>query len=187
MRAHINIAVTSLWLTLVLFGGAEAQTELDVRKSAIIYNIIRYRFIEWPIEDSSGAFIVAVLGESSLLDPLRSISSTETLSENRMLEVIHWRSLEDVDRCNILFISSSMEDSLDAILRIVEGKNWLTVSDTEGFAARGVAINFVRNLRNRGTLDIEINRKASDRANLRISSQFLSLGILVDEKKREDE
>lgn len=185
MRSHINIAVTCLWLTLVLCRGAETQTtRLDVRKSVFIYNIIRYRYIEWPAEDSSGAFIVAVLGESSLLDPLQGISSTQTLSENRRLEVIHWRSLEEVDRCNILFISGSMGDSLDAILRMVEGKNWLTVSDTEGFAARGVAINFVRI---RDNIEFEINRKASDRANLRISSQFLSLGILVDEKKREDE
>jgi len=182
MRACLHIAIASLLLTLVTGGEVEAQsTREDLVKSAFIYNFIR--FVEWPSEDSSNAFIIAVLGESGLLNPLREISRTKTLPENRRIEVRHWRSLEEVDRCNILFISGSMGNRLDAILGMVEGKNWLTVSDTEGFAARGIAINFVLI---RESVKFEINRKAIERAGLRVSAQLLRLGILVDVKKRED-
>lgn len=182
MRALLHIAIASLLLTIVISGGAEAQTTgEDVVKSAFIYNFTR--FIEWPDEDTSNAFIIAILGESSLLNPLREIGRTKTLPDNRRIEVRHWRSLEEVDRCNILFISGSMGNRLDAILGVVEGKNWLTVSDTEGFAARGIAINFVLI---RESVKFEINRKAIEKAGLRVSAQLLRLGILVDVKKRED-
>lgn len=62
------------------------------------------------------------------------------------------------------------------ILQKVKHKNILTISDSKGFAYRGVAINFIIV---KGKRKFEINTDAIDRAGLRVSSQLLKLAILV--------
>ncbi len=98
---------------------------------------------------------------------------------NRKILIKHLDNVQDIDTCQILFISASKKNELDAILKKIEHKNILTISDSEGFAHKGVAINFVII---EGKIKFEINNRALERAGLQVSSQLKKLAILVEEE-----
>jgi hypothetical protein len=70
----------------------------------------------------------------------------------------------------MLFISSSEEKSLPAVLQAVKEKPILTIGDTEGVARKGGIVNLVRR---DDSVGFEINSEAGKRAGLTISSKLL--------------
>ena len=74
------------------------------------------------------------------------------------------------------FVSSSEADHIADVLRRVADKPVLTVSDIDGFAARGGILNFV--LRDK-KIRFVINVQAADRAGLKLSSRLLKLAEIV--------
>ncbi|MFC1592266.1 YfiR family protein, partial [Thermodesulfobacteriota bacterium] len=79
--------------------------------------------------------------------------------------------------CHILFVSSSEEERLSELLKSFENRNVLTVSDIEGFAAKGVVIEFYKK---EDFLRLKINLRAAERAGLKISSKLLDIVTIVD-------
>lgn len=76
----------------------------------------------------------------------------------------------------MLFISGSEEENLARIVKTINGALVLTIGDSEGFAKKGVMINFyMENKRVR----FEINPKAAMHAGLRISSKLLRIARIV--------
>ena len=84
--------------------------------------------------------------------------------------------LAALKRCHILFIASSEEKNLPAILKSLKGHPVLTVSDMKGFASRGGMIGFVIE-KKRVRFEINVNRAA--KAGLKISSKLLSLAKII--------
>jgi hypothetical protein len=76
-----------------------------------------------------------------------------------------------------VFVSASERGRLPEILSALGSKSVLTVSEVEEFAARGGVINFVL-VDNR--VRFEINPGAAKRSGLKISSELLRLGRIVD-------
>ena len=78
--------------------------------------------------------------------------------------------------CQILFINSSATGKLESILRRLSGESVLTVSENVSFTALGGMINFV--VKN-DKIGFEINKRATDKAGLKLSSQLLKLAKSV--------
>jgi hypothetical protein len=78
--------------------------------------------------------------------------------------------------CHILFISSYEKRHIQEILKSIKGLNILTIGDTDGFARKGIVINFYTEGQK---IRFEINLDAAKRANLTISSRLLSLARIV--------
>jgi len=156
---------------------AGASLEYKV-KTAFLYKFAKY--VQWP--DSGGAedFKIAVLGDSPITGPLKELALKP--ADGRKIKVQRLRSAEEIGDCHILFISAAERDRLGEVLKKVEGRNILTVGDSKGLAALGVAVNFVVV---EGRLRFEINRRAADRAGLQISSELLKLAILVEEEAKD--
>jgi hypothetical protein len=85
-------------------------------------------------------------------------------------------SLENMRKCEMIFISASEEERLQQILKAINGSPALTIGDTEGFAEQGVMINFYIDNR---TVRFEINPQAAKRAGLLISSYLLKIARIV--------
>jgi hypothetical protein len=85
-----------------------------------------------------------------------------------------------VGACHILFVASSARKELRRVLAKAKKEGILTVGDTKGYAAEGVAINFIET---RERLRFEINRTAAERAGLVLSSELLKLAtrVIVEE------
>ena len=167
-------------LSIAIFHGplfAQSISIQDYKIEAIfIYHFTKY--IKWSDFDTSEAFNIAILGDSDIIIPLREIAKMRSVND-REIKIKYFQNVEDIDACHILFISESMKNEIDTILRTIEDENILTVSSSEGLANKGVAINFVIV---HGKIKFEMNSHALERAGLEASSQLKKLAILVEEK-----
>ena len=157
------------------FGNQDDVTKEQNLKAAFIYNFTKYVF--WSDNDTSITFIISIIGESNILLPLENIANNRKVGD-REITIKRIEDIDGISQSHILFISGSERDRVTDIIKKVNIKNTLTISDSEGFAQMGVAINFF--YRNR-KIGFEINPKAIKRAKLNVSSQLLRLAVLVDE------
>lgn len=164
---------------LILAEDKDVSLEYNT-KAVFIYNFMKY--IQWPDDDTTRPFCIAVIGDGGILRPLKEIEKKKTI-RNRKIEVRQVRNIKDIDTCHILFISKSEKKRLQDILDSTNHRNILTVSDTEGWAQRGVVINFkIIN----DKIRFQINSAVLDILQLRVSSQLLKLALFVEGKNRDD-
>lgn len=139
-------------------------------KAAFIYNFMK--FVEWPPDGlaTPGTICLGILGRDPFGDALEEIKGKT--AKGRRVVVVHFRSVEDVKGCDVLFICASEKGRLSHILKAVHNARLLTVADQDGFCAAGGMINllFVKN-----RVAFEVNVAAASRAKLHVSSQLLKL------------
>lgn len=149
-----------------------APSEFDV-KAAFLYRFAS--FVEWPEATvSAERFEIGIVGDDpfgSAFEPFRNQPI-----EGRRLRIVHNPLITDSGGPQILFVSSSETGHFAEVLRLVADKPVLTVSDIDGFAARGGILNFV--LRDK-KIRFAINVEAADRAGLKLSSRLLKLAEIV--------
>lgn len=154
-----------------------APTEYDL-KAAFIYQIAK--FVEWPPTQSppaSALLRLCVLGGNpfgAALDTIRGKPVNERKMEVSLLDMG-----ADTNECDMLFVAAPAEKYLDRIIALSRGRSMLVIGDTQGFAQRGVMVNFFPE---DGKIRFEINPAASRRTWLKISSQLLKLARIVQEE-----
>ncbi len=148
--------------------GADRVGEYQV-KAAFLKNLTR--FVERPAGGS--AWTICVLGEDPFGAALDAIAGDAgggiTISVRRLRG-------PPVGDCAVVFVSGSEADRLAAVIGAVKGAPVLTVGDTEGFAGRGVILNFFVE---ESRVKFEVNVDAAKRARLTISSRLLGLARVV--------
>lgn len=162
------------WPARHMVAAEPAPPEYQV-KAAFLYQFIK--FIEWPpqaFRTGHDKVIIGVLGEGPMGRALAAVQGR--MAKGRPVAIERYRNVADLDYCHVLFISSSMDDQLPAILKRIKGWSLLTVGDVEGSARRGAMINFISV---EDTIRFEVNVEAAQRANLRISSELLGLAQVV--------
>jgi len=135
-------------------------------------------FVDWPpgsLPAPPAPFVIGVIGDSPVAGYLEKRVAGE-LVKDRPVVVREGVELDEVGQCQLLFISSSAEASLERILELTKDRPILTVADSEGFAERGVLINFLVLDRH---VHFEINESAVDRSGLRFGSKLYRLARLV--------
>jgi hypothetical protein len=165
------LAVLLLLLAGVPRSSAQATTPHEYQiKAVFLFNFAQ--FVDWPptvFADPRAPLIIGVLGEDPFGSILDDTLRGETIGE-RTLVIKRYRRREDIDHCHILFISQSEGTRLEAIVQGLRGRHVLTVSDTDGFALRGVMIRFVTE---KSKIRFRINLDAAKAASLVISSKLL--------------
>ncbi len=149
--------------------------EYDV-KAVFLYNFTRY--VEWPEALEPEGLTIVVLGESAIGPPLREIARKGAVGRTP-IAVRQCFEIGRIGRPRILFIARSAVPLIAQVLKETRGTDILTVGESEGLAARGVAINFVE--RN-GTIRFEMSERTLRETGIQVSSQLLKLAILVDEE-----
>ena len=157
----------------------DGPSQDDTYKAVFIHKFIQY--VQWPDPDTSSVFVIGILGDTDVAAPLREIARKRTVGDRKLI-VEPKKGIEDLGTCHVLFIAGSKQDLLEETKKQVEDRHILTIGDTEGFGHQGIAINFTFV---KEKLKFEINRRAIERAGLKVGSQLLKLGIPVDEEKRE--
>jgi hypothetical protein len=171
----VSLVVSLLAATQDLCAQRSKPTEYEV-EAAYLSNF--GRFIEWPPRAGLAAnepFNVCVLGQ----DPFGSLLDGALKGEDiggASLVARRVSGVEDAANCRILFISSSKDAELKAILTTLGTSSILTVSDTPGFTKRGGMLQFVID---GDRVRFEINITAAQRNGLNLSSQLLKLAITV--------
>lgn len=167
------------WLCILWCAGscpsvqAQESERLNQFKAVFMYNFVDY--LSWPSAQGESEFTIGILGDSPLEALLGEIARKKKVG-GRKLRVVAYADLEHLGRCEMLFVTSKFAKHLDDLVKQLGSRNVLTVSDSPGLAARGVAINFVVI---EGKLKFEINTATLKRAGLQASSQLLKLATLV--------
>jgi hypothetical protein len=148
-------------------------------KAAFLYNFAR--FVEWPA-GGDGTMRVCLFPADSFSDVLERTVAGKT-AHGLPFEIRRLERFDDSLGCDMVFFGAMGARRESALLGSLVSLPVLTVGDRSPFAARGGMINFVVD---GGRVGFEINRKAADRAGLRISSKLLELARLVDEDDSDD-
>ncbi|MFQ5656776.1 MAG: YfiR family protein [Candidatus Methylomirabilales bacterium] len=144
-------------------------------KAAFLYNFVK--FVEWPAEalpPPSVTMNVCVLGDDPFGVALDSIEGKTV--KGRILEVKRFKTVQALEPCHVLFISSSEKKRLARIVETLKGSSVLTVGEMDRFAERGGIINLIIT---KNRVRFEINEGAAERAGLKISSKLLKLAEVV--------
>ena len=144
-------------------------------KAAFLYNFAK--FTTWPAEafpSPQAPLRVCILGEDSFGAAMESIEGKSI--KERPVAVIRIAQVSDAERCHILFISTSEEERLRAILDDLHERPILTISDMPNFARAGGTIN-LKTVEDQIRFDINVD--AANAADLRLSSKLLRLGNIV--------
>ena len=163
------------------FGAETPLSEYQV-KSLFLFNFAKY--IEWPsnaFATANAPIQIGVIGGSDEGKFARELTRTVEAKnvEGRPILVSQIQTPEDLDKCHILFIRSSEKTRLGEILRRLNTRPVLTVSETDRFLEQGGAINFVKK---EGKIRLEISLDAARQAKLQISSKLLSVADVVKGK-----
>lgn len=151
----------------------ELAPEAEV-KVGFVANIAR--FTRWPLSGLEGREITfCVVGEDQLGVATEDLIGRQVHGRSFVVERID--DLADLPRCQIAFLSASLDQQLEQACAVAEEHSILTVADSPGFAQRCAMVNLVRS----GTrITFEVNQRAANRARIRFSSELLRLGVLVE-------
>lgn len=155
--------------------GEEKLSEYQV-KAAYLYNFAK--FIEWPprTPGQQNTFTVCVLGKNPFGNALDELNGKQVRNQKMVIRYIS--SVNEIKGCEMLFISASERENVTTIIAALSSvRGVLTISDTRRFMQAGGMIGFVT-VEDR--VRFEINNKVAQHANVQISSQLLSLAVMVE-------
>lgn len=174
----ISFGAKLILLFLFLNGISAKSVAQDVDYKAytlFVYNFMKY--VEWPEAQSKGDFVVCIFGESPIQKELAGLASSKKL-KGRNIIIKNISKPEDAVGCQLLYVSSSKSGNIKALKDQMMGKPILIVGEREGLAKKGAELSFVT-LDDDG-LKFDINKKEIEQHQLKISSQLISLGIVVN-------
>ena len=109
------------FLMMAIVSISHAQKEKY--QSLFIYNFTKY--IKWPDSYNSDKFVIGVLGDSEILTSLNVMALSKKKTGNgQILEVKKYSSVDEIDECNILFVSESAIDNIGQIEAISKTKGY---------------------------------------------------------------
>ena len=164
-----------IWALASVSIQTHAQSKEYQVKAAFLIHFAH--FIEWPVSDSkiTAPFCIGVLGNNPFGNALDQMVQGEVVHGSKIV-IKYTRRVEDVENCRIVFIDQSETSQTTEILKKLNDRAILTVSDYDDFARRGGVINFYLS---EGRVHFEINPDAARREQLKISSQLMRLGRVV--------
>jgi len=152
--------------------GAQSASEYEI-KAAFLSKFAS--FVQWPAEMDDGPICIGIIGA----DPFGRFLDQGVQGQKingREFQVRRFQSVAQVNRCQILFISSSEKGKLREILSQLQGKPILTVGDMHGFCESGGVINL--KMSDSG-IRLEINTEAGEKGGLRFSYKLLRLAKIT--------
>jgi hypothetical protein len=167
-----------LTLTTVVRAQPDRPSEYQI-KAAFLFNFAK--FTDWgganatPVATSQeGGFVLCIAGKDPFGSSLAAIEGK--LVQGQRLRIKLGVPPEAANGCHMLFVSESEERRAPAYIKAVQQHPVLTVSDIEGFTDAGGMIGLVVA---DSRIQFDINLAAANRANLKVSSQLLSLARSV--------
>ena len=178
-------ARTAGWLVaaslagLFIYSAASAQSdpsEYQV-KAAFLFNFTK--FVEWPenaFVDPHAPIVIGVIGDDPFGESLVSIVAGQK-AQGRGIEIVKYRYGDNLRRCHVLFISGSERQRRAPILASLQEASVLTVSDIDGFAEAGGAIQFVVQ---ENRVRFVVNLEVATQSKLRVSAKLLALARVIN-------
>ncbi|WP_088653594.1 YfiR family protein [Geofilum rhodophaeum] len=145
-------------------------------KAVFTLNFIRY--IGWPDQSLQGDFVIGVVRNREVADWIRDQSAGKKFGFQDIV-VREYRSIEEVDGCQVIFVSSAINirNNSEVLIEKARQTNSLIVSEAEGATAHGAAINFV--VRD-GVLKFELHKGNAAWMGLQFSSRLEGMAAAIN-------
>ncbi len=173
LKEHrVWLKVFCLWVLVgfLLPQNSAAQSKEYLLKAGFIEKFTH--FVDWPEKKISNdsVFRISVIGRHRFGTALNDIFS-QVKVKNKPVKICYITSIEDIGNSSILIVSSSVGSNLEMILRSIQGKNILTISDANGYSKKGIMINmFLKDQ----FIRYDINQKMLNLSGLKMSSLLLN-------------
>jgi hypothetical protein len=141
--------------------------------SVFIFSFTRY--IQWPDSHSAGDFEIMVLGDSPIVDELKSMAQVKKVGD-RTIKVTKISAASEIKKCNILFVPASKSAQIAEVLGKVTSQSILVITEEPGLGAKGSNVNFITK---DGKLAFELNQGANTKQGLKVSNELSRLAILI--------
>ena len=151
-----------------------SKAQADKLQAFFIYNFTKY--IEWPADYQSGNFEILVLGNSTIDIYLKEIALSKKVG-NQTIEIKKISSAGEISKCHILFISKEKSGELQNVISKIGSNNTLIITEKDGLASAGAAINFVIISDKQ---KFELNKRNVTKYGLKINNQLDGLAIIVN-------
>lgn len=158
---------------------ASPPSEYQV-KAAFIYNFAK--FVDWPPDaflDEKSPLALCVYGKDPFGSALDDAVRGKTIG-NRDITVRRNNKLQELNACQIVFVSNSESEHLPGILAGLHGSSALIVGESPHFAEQGGQIQFLLEDKR---IRFSINVDAVNRARFRMSSKLLALAQIIHDTK----
>ena len=185
MNKTVHIAFQILLILLFIgasdaLPGGDSDLSREYRlKAGLIFNLTK--FVDYPVESAESAhdcFRIGILGNDPFKEEIEILNGK--IIQEKKIEVVRYKSIEEIGECRMLFISSSEIINRSQIIEALKSKKILTLSDMDGFSEAGGMIHFIT-VNNR--IRFKVNLFRVREAGLKLSSHFLRLAIIVDPAK----
>ncbi|MEO8147817.1 MAG: YfiR family protein [Bacteroidia bacterium] len=176
IKVKLRALVLSVFFLCKLCSVAHAQTVDYSVHANIIYHITKY--MQWPVNKSQPDFVIGIIGETPLYDELQKATLNKAIGNQKII-VKHISASQSAYTCQIIFISEDESRSLKTIADQTQSSPVLIITEKTGLALKGACINFIID---DDHLKLEINKNNIEQRNLKIASELLSLGVIVNNK-----
>jgi hypothetical protein len=175
LRGMLGIAYVLLASALALIccslraeGNEMSEYQL---KAAYLYNFVT--FTEWPA-DMGATLTLCIYGPDAFGADIDKLQSANV--NGRTIQLQRSSTVDQLDSCNIVFVSSDVISNLPRVLDRTDNKPVLTVADSLGAAAAGVSLNMTME---EDKVTFEVNLDTVNSSGLGINFQLLRLAKKV--------
>ncbi|MGX5200552.1 YfiR family protein [Aliikangiella sp. IMCC44632] len=180
-RSYFAIVMLSLCQHQVAAAQSAPQEKVDTVKikkikAAYLYNFIKY--IELPanpILNDAEVFTVCVLGKNTLGSALEELSGKLAKSKPVKIAIVSHPSQASL--CHLVFVSRTEEHHIRSVIRSLNQRAILSVSDINEFASLGGIIGFKQEAQR---IKIEINLKQAKLSGIKISALLLEVATIIN-------
>ena len=179
----LSLALLLITATAQSFASSDLLQKNKV-KMAFVFNIAK--FVSWPEVDSklrSEDLMLCFYQHNSLKDSVDLLTGRTAAGRKLQYSVVsHY---QDAEACDILYYTAAEQPQLEQEALAYRGQPLalLTIADLTNYAAQTPISNNlqVALVRKDTKIGLDVNLRAVDRANLKISSQLLKLAHLINE------
>jgi len=160
------------------FNPLSAQTVDYSVHANIIYRFTKY--VEWPASSKTGEFVIGFIGDTPLFEYLQTAILNKTVGGQKII-IRKFTGNEAAFNCEILYISEDESGKLKRIVATTKDASILLVTESEGLGNKGTCINFIIEDEH---LTLEFNGHNLAERKLKVASELLSLGKMIDENNK---
>jgi len=170
---HAKLWLFLLGVSIGFPSNAQAdETAEYTLKAAFLYNFAI--FTSWP-SHTADSFNLCIYGKDPFNQDLDSLMRKKSVNERKI--IIHRiNSSDQLNQCQLVFISRAAIGNLANIIDLLKGKAVLTIANSPGVSQQGVVLNM--NV-NDDKVTFEANLIAARKVGLNLSSQLLRLATEV--------
>ena len=165
----------ALLVVTFLFAGSTFAQDRPVHEiyTMMVFNFTKY--VQWPDADKPGEFVIGVIGNEDVYKTLSTWYNGKTKGAKTYV-IKKFLNATELTECAVVYLDKSKSSEFEAVNNKVRGKGTLVVTDRNGLGSKGSCINF-KTVDDK--LKFELNQKAIEATNLKVSSALTSMAILI--------